>query len=196
MKERPIIFSGEMIQAILDGRKTMTRRPVKPQPTPHNGGWVWEPIGGMMAVASGKIYFSKIKSRCPYGQPGDGLWVRETFATTSESSATFNDCEYKADIRRKSMHKWTSPLFMPRWASRITLEIVNVRVERLQEITRSDIRAEGLIVPKEYCSDDLEYNYRQWLGDEFKRLWNSLYTKKPEFQWKANPWVWVVEFKI
>jgi len=206
VRETPIIFNSEMVRACLDGRKTVTRRPIKPQPE-----------ASLSRLENTDLWTYTLCERewkCPYGQPGDKLWVRETWATMRlhDSKApsliqrsTDPRIWYMADSPPKwdtqcnpwpegNMGKIRPSIHMPRWACRIVDDITNIRVERLQEITRSDIKAEGLAVPKEYRSDDLEYNYRQWLPDEWKRLWDSLYTKKPEYQWNANPWVWVIEF--
>ncbi len=227
---KPIIFSSEMVKAILDGRKTQTRSPVKSQPSTNFDYCRVVQVGKWFHIEADKPETVMHTVVCPYAI-GDRLWVRETFAVESncgiagseeypppfkdnrpiqwhddlEYGKFWDQCHYKATDplpelcytdRDEPGVRWKPSIHMPRWASRITLEIVNVKAERLQEITRSDIRAEGLVVPKEYCSDDIEYNYRQWLGDEFKRLWDSLYTKKLEYQWQANPWVWVISFKV
>jgi hypothetical protein len=168
MKERPILFSTPMVQAILEGRKTQTRRVIKPQPEPLEDG-----------------FMLPLHPDCPYGYIGDRLWVRETFAY-HHTGRLF----YKADIPvvcHKNW-KWKPPIFMPRSASRITLEITDIRVERLQDITRSDIYAEGLIVPQEHQEDYKEYLLNAWI-----ELWDSINAKK--HPWQSNPYVWVVEFK-
>jgi len=201
MKERPIPFSGDMVQAILEGRKTMTRRPLKPQPP------VWERPKGDYSIMEFREYGKDsgnfrwlgaglpcLKSpynrvwRCPYGQPGDRLWVRETWAKQLGSQLF----QYKAsNDQLHGLNKWKSPLFMPRWASRITLEIVKVRVERLQEITERDAVCEGM---DGHCPlDKMTWNTPR---EQFIKLWNFLYIKKPDLQWQANPWVWMIEFKL
>ncbi len=162
-KARPIMFSGPMVQAILAGKKTMTRRVVKPQPRTVEG------------------------LKCPYGEPGETLWVRESFEAAFKKTLTSNGCVYRADYHPdygridadKTLYhdkkRWTSPLFMPRWASRLTLEIVSVRVERLQEITEADAHAEGF----------------EWY--QFSVAWQEINGKK--HPWTSNPWVWVIEFR-
>jgi len=174
MKERPILFSGQMVRAILEGRKTMTRRVIKPQPV---GAW----------AAPGK-------TACPYGQPGDRLWVRETFATLCPGSyeeekpraGAHQDIRYKASDRMADCsadirgYRWRPSIFMPRWASRINLEITAVRVERVKDISINDAHAEGM-------------TGTHTLGD-FRELWDSINSKRGH-GWDANSWVWVVEFK-
>lgn len=208
MKERPILFSDAMVRAILDGRKTQTRRIVKtPIPTDiisvvayalRNGlqrfGWKWKP---------GAVELSDIK--CPYGQVGDRLWVRECFGDMSPDrcdgmhGSDFNVVDDNKGVTRFILYRataprgfewpkeepadrWTTSIHMPRWASRITLEITSVRVERLQDISRDDCFDEGYT--HSFEKDDPE----AW----FVRLWQSIYG--PE-SWAANPWVWVIEFK-
>ena len=175
MTEHPILFSGPMVRAILEGRKTQTRRVIKPQTT-------W---------GSDVEY-------CPHGVPGDRLWVRETWcplerADWSRPGREYN-VNYKADatpegecIRKEMGYQWKPSIFMPRWASRITLEITGVKVERIQELLdHKDIMAEG-ILPDEgpRC-----YSCRT----RFAELWDSLNAKRG-YGWDANPWVWVIEFK-
>ena len=160
MKERPIIFSGPSVRAILDGRKTQTRRIVKAPK-------------GMSAE------FAGVDFACPYGCPGDRLWVRETHS--------FYDREcrkpyYQADIDDWEPGGWRSPIFMPRWASRITLEITDVRVQRVQEITEAEAKAEGV-----HCA----VNGSNRLA--FATLWDSVNAKRG-FSWADNLWVWAITF--
>lgn len=189
--ERAIIFKGEMVKAILESKKSMTRRPVKPQPL----------ALGVYRRPSGRSSFRGItpegnigewESKCPYGVPGDRLWVRETWACkrTNELAPT---SIYRADgiDRAESADgKWHSPRFMPKWASRITLEITNIRVERLQEVTvggyllQSDVKKEGCPIEGENC--DMEQI--GW----FISLWDSIYGKGA---WELNPWVWCISFR-
>jgi len=194
MKERPIIFSSPMVKAILEGRKTMTRRPVKPQPDKECDSVIQEPDGRFFFRYGGILH-------CPYGIPGDRLWVRETWAPISMGGAITDHLHYKAtpneglflnenNIWQETpmlpwLHKWESPIFMPHWASRITLEIMNVRVERLQEITESDAIKEGC-----YCG----IGAGNWRDSKhvFEDLWNSIYGNEA---WDKNPWVWVIEFR-
>jgi len=172
-KEKPIIFSGEMIRAILGRKKTQTRRVIKPQPDRiwEDGHPYWN-IGGLRIP------------KCPYGQPEDRLWVRETYGKSLCGSNI-----YKADFNpdHPFMPKWKPSIFMSRIASRITLEIISVRVERLQEISQMDIQAEG--TPGLHPLGGAYPN--QW-RERFQSLWNSINKKHP---WASNPWVWSIEFK-
>lgn len=222
MKERPILFSAPMVRAILDGRKTQTRRVVKPQPLAGcTDYWrvlkstekslidTWVPRGGVPDKGGGFPVQGE-RVRCPYGIRGDRLWVRESFA--------FAECEngdplivYRSDgaiadiyqlgngpmqlngfrrekwCDRNGILKWRPSIHMPRWASRITLEVVSVRVERLQGITQADIAREGIdLIPSSNPDRRDEFIWK------FQELWDSI--NGPE-SWFANPWVWVVEFK-
>ena len=177
MKERPIPFNSEMVRAILDGRKTMTRRLIKPQ------------------SVSGIVFKDELVEKCRYGQPGDRLWVRETWGIYSggedgdliPGTIPSSSLVYRATDDMGDLKGWKPSLFMPRWASRITLEIVDVRVERLQDIRESQARKEGFIV------DDPDKGL--WAIDQFVINWQILYTKKPEYQWQANPWCWCISFR-
>ena len=169
MKERPILFSGEMVRAILDGRKAQTRRTVK----------------GSIVV--GDPYCPP----CPYGAQGCRLWVRETFAYTDQHINYEPGWVYRAtdpDWSEMEGFKWKPSIFMPRAASRITLEVERISVERLQDITEEDARAEGVTVSKSIASDRVWPQYK----DAYKVLWESI---NGEGSWAKNPWVWVVEFK-
>ena len=212
MKERPILFKGPLVRAILSGQKTVTRRPLK---MPHG---FWE------TSATGELV--PIPANCPYGKPGDRLWVRETWGVIShdfDEHGNMIDWEpdrpaspirempfghgyysghviYRADGEAAwagdddgggdDRSAWKPSIHMPRIASRILLEITDVRVERLQDISRADIRAEGLQCPPELASDDVSPNYRDWYPAAWRELWEST-----GGDWNANPWVWVVEFK-
>lgn len=179
MKERPIIFSGEMVRAILAGEKTQTRRVVKPQPTKVYPGDGCYPVVNAMCFDEKRIRF--ITS--PY-HVGMRLWVRETIDGRFGCDSFYVADESRLvdalgwDIGAKHVPcKIISSIHMPRWASRITLEITNVRVERVQEISEEDAKAEGVDSVK-----------------SFKDLWNSIYFERG-FGWNKNPWVWVLEFK-
>lgn len=183
MNERPILFSGPMVRAILEGRKTQTRRVMNPQPVDQdeNGWYVQVPVTD--ARAPGMVFYERKYFHCPYGQPGDQLWVRETFDDVHGSvlyRANPEDAEDFPPCGGKRCH-WKPSIFMPRWASRITLEIVGVRVERVQEITPDDARAEGV-----------EHLYAP--RNAFANLWDSINAKRG-YGWDSNPWVWVVEFR-
>ncbi|EPO5228054.1 hypothetical protein ACUBYH_003865 [Enterobacter hormaechei] len=195
MKERGMIFNGEMVRAILDGRKTQTRRIVKVQPdTPEFG--LRRIIESSIANEIGMYFWSQedargIKARskqfyCPYGDVGDRIWVRETFSPVPdhEEPAGCSAILYAAD-GNGPYGKWVPSIHMPRWASRITLEITGVRVERLNSISDSDASKEGC------CIADMESG--DCLSDVFARLWTSIYGDE---SWKVNPWVWVIEFKV
>lgn len=193
IQERPILFNGDMVRAILDGRKTVTRRSVK------GIALEWLRPDGFTP----EFTASPGNGLCPYGQPGDRLWVRESFGLQVRRDGCGGTGEfivYRASapdaVRYVSASgkaepiKWKPSIHMPRHSSRILLEITAVRVERLQDITRPDIRAEGLQCPPELASDDTSPNYRDWYPAAWRDLWNST-----GGDWDANPWVWVVEFK-
>ncbi len=205
IKERPILFSAPMVRAILDCRKTVTRRPVKVQPHIDASGNFCVGRSNYGQDGYGKpVTKHFIKDCCSYGKPGDRLWVRETWAADAQVDAVAprdlsqgEPIHYPADgaVRQTGCAmitpgKGRPSIHMPRWVSRILLEITDVRVERLQDISRSDIRAEGLQCPPELASDDVSPNYRDWYPAAWKELWNST-----GGDWDANPWVWVVEFK-
>lgn len=182
MKERPILFSAPMVRAILEGRKTQTRRVVKPPK--------WSDADEIFFIGNDSIavpdddhadYFIA----CPYGQPGDRLWVRETFADEAGGTRRFlgEHIFYRADDWQPLVDRWTPSIHMPRWASRITLEVTAVSVERLQDISESDCCAEG-------CGSPITRDLKK---PQFMALWESI--NGPD-SWDANPWVWVVEFKV
>jgi hypothetical protein len=174
-KERPILFTGEMVRAILEGRKTQTRRLV------YTNGYV------------PTIDISKVRNftkECRHGQPGDVLWVKETFYDSRKESKRM-PVTYRADISvdedLSRDFAWKPSIFMPRWASRITLEITNVRVERLQEITEADAKAEGTAWP-ELLTSGKSHGYRQG----YRNLWESISGKG---SWAQNSFCWVLEFR-
>jgi len=203
MKERPILFSGPMVRAILEGRKTQTRRLVKPAIVAElEGGW--GTYNQVCEMRDGGIV------PCPYGVPGDRLWVRETFTQTQ-----FGNYVYRADAKDDKGQRWHSievgdpsgevkwrpSIFMPRAASRILLEITDVRVERLQSITEIDAKSEGAKVgyfdiEGKFVSADEDTEIK--LGrcgcflSGFENIWINI--NGPE-SWEKNPWVWVIEFK-
>ncbi|PYC19783.1 hypothetical protein DMX02_14965 [Pseudomonas jessenii] len=194
-KERPILFSAPMVRAILDGWKTVTRRPVKAQP--HSRADIGNYGKGQPFIRNPDV--TKRNPECPFGNPGDRLWVRETWARVGNGDpgyltyrATYPDClpPDLENILASGDIRWKPSIHMFRRDSRILLEITDVRVERLQDISRADIRAEGLQCPPELASDDVSPNYRDWYPAAWKELWNST-----GGDWDANPWVWVIEFK-
>ncbi len=211
-RERPILFSGPMVRAILEGRKTVTRRPLNARSLKlidygaQAGECHYLPDSGPLHPNSVQYY----ADFCPYGQPGDRLWVRET---TEADYCTYDGVvlsRYTADKEPvlywdeddgepiQAVSHWDYPrdsrpsIHMKRSACRLLLEITYVRVERLKDITRSDIRAEGLQCPPELGSDDISPNYRDWYPAAWRELWESI---NGAGSWNANPWVWVVEFK-
>lgn len=208
MKERPIHFSGPMVRAVLEGQKTQTRRIVNPQPWGYepslNGRGLWEFCDDDEPDEKHHVF------KCPYGMPGDRLWVRETwkygwtpacghgiFYRADEHFKCFNTdgygdayrtivAKYGNDFRKEP---WRPSIHMPRWGSRITLEVTGVRVERLQEITIGDIVAEGI----DPSCDVAAERHNRVSGGAYVELWDSIYGKK--HPWASNPWVWVIEFK-
>lgn len=204
MRERPILFSAPMVRAILEGRKTLTRRVVKPQPSA-NHKWLGWCLSSTHQADEGKVTWvegdhphamNPLYVRCPYGKPGDRLWVREAWST----HAMF-DLLAPREIAARSVHYWVDGdvqtgkrrpgMFMPRWASRILLEVTEVRVERLQDISEADAVAEGaecIEVGGETGVALSEWSHREG----FIKLWKSI--NGPD-SWALNPWVWVVSFK-
>lgn len=178
MKERGVIFNAEMVRAILDGRKTQTRRIMKVQPDEDglakvtNGPWV---------DTSERVY------KCPFGEVGDRLWVREAWARYNIDQDS-HDMAYRATTPEDwpEEGRWRPSIHMPRWASRVTLEITGVRVERIASISNEDAGKEGYPANPEPYGGDMD----KWLW--FRQLWNGIY---PDNSFKHNPWVWVIEFK-
>ncbi|TCK39684.1 hypothetical protein B0G84_5024 [Paraburkholderia sp. BL8N3] len=209
MKERPILFSGPMVRALLDGSKTQTRRVLKNQP-PEDVSPItvahYEPtvINWRGEEEPGSVIFGAYSadgewgSKCPYGEPGDRLWVRETFAHMYRGNAApemrrDDDVVYCADGFTPDEYvygSWKPSIHMPRWASRITLEVTRVRVERLQDISDADAEAEGIDFLRRVPDADETLAPRQL----FMCLWDSI-NESRGLGWNANPWVWVVEFK-
>ncbi len=254
MKERPILFSGAMVRAILEGRKTQTRRVVKPVGNDEGfvildhgiGGWPYRSDDGDSTTHTvkrdGNYYHYETPHACLYGQPGDRLWVRETWRIGAwDESRGAVAIDYKADghCRREwieidygddgaefdrywtqstddaenaglrldendkynwepgqSPCRWRPSIHMPRWASRITLEITGVRVERLQDISEDDAKAEG-------CFPEFECNPESFIGGSsipestyrigYKHLWELI---NGFGSWALNQWVWVIEFRM
>jgi len=201
MKEHPIPFNAEMVRAILDGRKTQTRRPVKHCLKANVGDacnvrWCGERNHWQEYAAGG----AWLDLKCPHGVPGDRLWVRETHRQLSGwwgEHQRAAPLEYRASWETRSDIPWRRSIHMPRWASRITLEVTAVRVERVQDVSEADAKAEG-ITPLDgelgglgdYLAASTGCKYKP----AFSAIWDSIYTKHG-FDWDANPWVWVVEFR-
>lgn len=188
MKERPILFNTAMVQAILSGRKTQTRRPLKPcKDANFNCELALHEIAG--EINTGDFSNSKV------GQPGDRLWVRESFRLFNSSnecgcSESPCGCPRNGTPIYRATHddgesKWKPSIHMPRAACRIVLEITNVRVERLRNISESDACAEGYPVE---CEDEA--------GTESAQLWFREVRNSTGGDWNANPWVLVIEFKV
>lgn len=222
MKERPILFSGPMVKAILAGTKTQTRRLVSPQPEhrPHHeyGDGVWQQRiqGGRGARLNVECVVTLYKPkgprteetrvvpleewllrRCPYGV-GDRLWVRETFASDGIDTLYAADCRPEDLIEERAIRrahpgigaefpggKWRPSIFMPRKLSRLTLEVTEVRVRRLQEISEEDAKAEGM--------DPGTGENVAWCRFQFSTLWDSINGKRAP--WASNPWVWAITFR-
>lgn len=182
MSEKPILFSAPMVRAILEGRKTQTRRIIKRNLRPTD----WDKNDKNYQPAFEDQYgdYHEVRKFCPFGQVGDRLYVRETWMASGFSEGN-QDVTYRADNTTITYNrpedtliaqkKWVPSIHMPRWASRIKLEITNIRVERLQDISEEDARAEG-------------FSSRA----EFQQTWQALYGVD---SWNSNPWVWVIEFK-
>ncbi len=223
MKERKIAFNGAMVRAILAGQKTQTRRFMKNPPTP-SAHFPWLGVKSLRGTHS-FVYpnaLPEILAECPYGQPGDRLWVQEEWGDVNlygapaiaysadgdlmdlmehESFLTKDGAfNYEAKrIKPYSFDAWAYDLIggiegiwrpakhMPRWASRILLEVVSVRIERLQSISDDDLSAEGI---QEIIDAGVDHD--GWPRDAFRSLWDGIYG---EGHWAANPWVWLVEFK-
>lgn len=209
MKERPILFSAPMVRALLDDRKTQTRRVVKAEiPDDADEVFFWSGEAyrqaGLKKVAKTGLWARRnagpktwlgFIGPCPYGVPGDRLWVREAWSESDcPGGAMYRaDCDPRQDTRGFG---WRPSIHMPRWASRILLEITDVRVERLNNISEADARAEGLQfqegwMPQYRGADDLPWR-PEFPRDAYLDLWESI---NGPGSWAANPWVWVVEFK-
>lgn len=205
MKDRPIIFSTPMVQAILDGRKTMTRRIIKIDSMKESIiNTQIDPIaaypGNPKVIGLKGLYACTDNGtliKCQYGKPGDTLWVKETFTTDLFGRTVYQATDGEVDgVGRK--FEWTSSRFMPFAASRIHLEVISIRVERLQDISQDDARREGV-----FCSNSpigpcyMDYHSKQCNAMttarmSFRSLWESINSLE---SWDANPWVWRIEFK-
>lgn len=252
MTERPILFSGAMVRAILAGTKTQTRRVVTPTPrlmpewsSPGSDGWIFFE-GSSKEILIAEDYIRRCHgewaARCPYGKPGDTLWVRETwycdhcfagdYETTWRKGVRANldklidreACErewrgddfgmmyYRADVPSGRFgdagywaepgSKWRPSIHMPRWASRLTLRVTDVRVKRVQDINEADARAEGVRardahIVVQSCGDGgcrIDDSLSNTARGAFAALWDSINAKRG-FGWDSNPWVWVVSFE-
>jgi hypothetical protein len=191
MKERPILFNGPMVRAILEGRKTQTRRPIKPQADVIVGDMLGQPKWYLDGDPSRVI-------RCPFGVPGERLWVRETFAQEGIIQPG-DSASYAADWPDAAT-KWTPSIHMRREFSRIDLEVTKARVQRLQDITEEDAKAEGVqpflarfsSIGRDQCLTSGERVADAEHRASFAVLWDEL----GGATWVANPWVWVIDFKV
>lgn len=230
IKERPILMHARSINGILEGRKTQTRRIMKPQPWLNTvNQWLWDHKGRWQHAfhpgIAGNDATTRLRSYCPYGQPGDRLWVREAWHTgrrldefnATEIAAKAVDAGYSPgaplwysdgaivpfgdadedDFGFKGRYRHGR--FMPRWASRLTLEIANIRVERVQEISANDCLAEGIDYSKHRCGCDFCATAPQIcpassssLIMEFASLWDDTNGKGA---WERNDWVWAIDFR-
>ncbi len=230
MKERGMIFNADMVRAILDGRKTQTRREVNLNldiaslattydwatslAANHYQGLTEEQIQQKAESLRGVIHpvilgnGQMVSIICPHGKPGDRIWVRETFCPVDDTQYGGEKwVDYRATPKFEASHpagwdcapndaealKWRPSIHMPRWASRILLEITNVRVERLNAISQADAIAEG--APPSHPSIDCvsqEYGFPDFSRSWFGQTWQHIYGEE---SWDANPWVWVIEFK-
>ena len=224
MTERPIPFkAGEMVRAILNGRKTQTRRKMSVQPWPdatvevgpYHPHWIdrngesqpGPAVFGAIWDHQDIVNGGDAGLRCPYGQPGDTLWVREGFAVQPELWADNHGPQPihytadqvigfagKPDQRQIEDYRSKPSIHMPRWASRITLRITDIRVERLQDISLADAKAEGCENPL-IGAEAPAARQRVYLADErtsFAILWNKI---NGPGAWDANPWVWAISFE-
>lgn len=204
MKQRPILFSTPMVQAILEGRKTMTRRVVKPQPVD----MMYEDENELVGLSEGKsaVMCAGLQQviQCPYGKPGDILWVRETWGNYGVKygyyiyktiTAALNEEFVKT---RLYQGRWKPSIHMPKEACRLYLRITDVRIERLQDISEADAIAEGIetdnkghykCYEKNVGLSEFELETPFW---SFSSLWTSINGSE---SWESNPWVWVIEFK-
>lgn len=241
LRERPIIFSGEMCMAILGNRKTQTRRLIKPQPVrslpntkPLEGGdgtweihrplgWRWQKSKDFSVYTADKSELSfgeNLARHCPYGVAGDRLWVKETWLPDAPINGWSGDIEWDGcgrpakgvpDRYRSPEHclyaaswsgheiSWKSPLFMPRWASRLTLEITGVRVERVQDISEADAIAEGIrkSIGGMWCGAPHKAHgfpkQQNTAREAFADLWDHINGKRAP--WASNPFCWVISFR-
>ncbi|WP_034912932.1 hypothetical protein [Erwinia sp. 9145] len=208
MRERGIIFNADMVRAVLDGRKTQTRRMLSPRQLKMID--AASSIGECYPLESGKHHANSQSyycEWCPFGAIGDRLWVRETFFPAPLEPQSVPPKKTKWNIAYRggaqlekiapatynptiyNYERWTPSIHMPRWASRITLEITGLRVERLNSMTESDALAEG-------CNGGHgsipHYIYSATPHEHFHYIWQSIYGAS---SWQANPWVWVIEFR-
>ena len=214
MTERPILFSGPMVRAIITGHKTVTRRLITvpwgkkgralPFPPYYDGG------DGTLHVADeyGDWHDFAKHVRCPYGRAGDRLWVRETWQVVTGwqvgdlgAAVRYQDMGIKACQMPEdkalplclTWDRWRPSIHMPHWASRLTLEVTGIRVERLQELTGEDALAEGVTLPPGGKAET--FAILRHARSSFASLWDEISGDRPGASWEANPWVWVISFR-
>lgn len=207
MNERGMIFNAEMVRAILDGRKTQTRRVLATYQDAVKFCPEWDVNSKQIFIVLGEKDHTGMNPvitaiPCPFGQPGDRVWVRETFRVHSRATDVAT-LVYRASVRNSwteqthrvpvavcnkpaTPEKWTPSIHMPRWASRILLEITDVRVERLRDLSEEDAKSEGITPPAGGVLTGWGHRIN------FRDLWMDIYGTD---SWEANPWVWVIEFK-
>lgn len=204
-RERPILFKAPLVRAILAGKKSVTRRVVKPQPP----SWI-ESFGYSCFTPPGSISGrgnfedrgpAETFFRCPYGVPGDLLYVKETWAkredidpATERSRAVhylLHRATYEGDIGDEWHYygRWRPSIFMPRWASRITLRVTDVRVERLRDITEEEAITEGFYAWTHRTEGEISARH------QFRELWAEINGKRSGCAWEDSPWVWVIQFR-
>lgn len=199
MKVKPMIFNTEMVQALLDGRKVQTRRPVKHQPffsTSIISSWVFPRNNADVKNGKSGLFYPNAKESVlalSAYSVGDLIYVRETFRLLDSNDRC--DCEYPCNHPRQGYpayfsddrdneRKWKPSIHMPRWASRLTLKVTGVRVERVQDISDQDAVKEGV-----FTDNPLHAN---WASAEFSRIWHLIYPGS----WERNDWVWVIDFEV
>jgi hypothetical protein len=213
-RERPILFNGEMVRAILDGRKTQTRRVIRPQPPEWcrladiEGPELYTPArvgaSGEIEPADREVYGvydvdGEWGAVFPYGRPWDRLWVREAF---NPHYGGYKKPAYRADWEKTPPDpdlvpepKWKPSIHMPRWASRIDLEIIKIEIQRIQNIEEREVWAEGVKRPDWWDDLDPHIDPETAAREKYARVWDKIYAKRG-YTWSSNPWVWVITFRV
>lgn len=214
MKERPILFSAPMVRALLDGSKTQTRRVVKPQPA----GEIQRQVPGLDHWIDSKYWERKNQKEnhgigtrgftCPHGKAGHRLWVREAWRVIAvadcfapreitAASRIWYEAQGALPFHPSEFGRLRPSMFMPRWASRITLEITGVRVERLQDISEADALAEGVVKGPDHYAPPVPEKVKAFYDTSARRAYRHIWeTINGPGSWAVNPWVWVIEFKV
>lgn len=228
IEEHPLLFSGEMVRAVLEGKKTQTRRILT---VPWKGSMRTLPYEPYYDDYDGKLMFCDeygdwhdvaTYQHCPYGRPGHRLWVKETWRPDERNSETLGGIRFRADeafvqidnskeaicrwldlfkagdIGKQLVDaKWRPSIFMPRWASRITLEVERIAVQRIQSISWHEIKAEGVACPEHDFESGFCCSECPVLRETFRTLWDKINGERFDGwgAWEKNPWVWVIEFR-